>query len=287
MSDEQRVGIFYDEPHSTYHKRVLGEANNGGLKVIDERTPAHYKQWIEDGNKPKTAEEAYKEEQHFRVGRIVHSAILEPDSFDDDYLLMPDFGAMQSSTNRKIRDEWLRSLPDGTSIVQPGEKALAMAMRESILRHPTARLVIERGKAEVTLRWIDERTGLACKARADWWSEEHGYAMDLKTTEDASPIEFGRSAARFGYARQHYHYAEGFRQLNVPIRNYLILPVEKPPPHATIVYHLDAAAEERGFELVNRSMDKLASCVAKNEWPAYSTKIEALTMPGWAYSDRG
>lgn len=287
MSEQQRVGIFHDEPASTYHQRVLGEANNSGLKVIDERTPAHYKQWIEEGNTPKTAEEVYKEQQHFRIGRIVHSAILEPESFDVDYLLMPDFGAMQSSTNRKTRDDWLRSLPDGTSIVKPGEKALAIAMRESILRHPTARLVIERGKAEVTLRWIDERTGLPCKARADWWSEEHGFAMDLKTTEDASPIEFGRSVAKYGYMRQHCHYSEGFRQLSAPIRNYLILPVEKSLPHATAVYHLDAAAEERGFQLLNRSMDKLASCVATNEWPAYSSNIEALTLPGWAYSDRG
>lgn len=280
-------GIHPDVPFRAYLKRQLDVANNSGLKLIDSRTPAHYKQWVEDGNKPKTMEEQLKEDRHFRVGRIVHSAILEPDTFNDDYVLMPDFGAMQSSTNRKIRDEWLASLPPGTSIVKQDEKDLAMAMREAVLKHKTARLIIEGGKPEVTMNWIDDRTGLKCKARADWWNEELGFAMDLKTTQDASPGEFGRSVASFGYNRQHCHYADGFRILQRPIRNYLILAVEKEAPHCVAVYHIDAAAEERGFQLLHRSMDKLARCVETNQWPAYSQDISIITMPGWAFSDKG
>jgi hypothetical protein len=282
-----RIGIFLDEPAADYHRTVLGEANNSGLKVIDERTPAHYFQWVQDRNKPKTPDEEFKEQQHFRVGRIVHSAILEPDKFNEHYVEMPYFGKMQSSTNRAIRDEWLKSLPPGTSVVEEGEKKLAMAMRDAVLRHKTARLIIEGGRPEVTLRWIDKRTGLLCKARADWWHEELQFAMDLKSTEDASPIEFGRSVARYGYHRQHCHYSSGFSANDRPLRNYLLLPVEKPKPHAVGVYHIDAAAEERGFQILHRSMDKLAECMRTGRWPAYSDNIEVLTLPGWAYSDRG
>lgn len=285
--DNWTPGIFEDVPANEYHRTILGEANNGGLKIIDERTPAHYKAWVEDRNQPKTPAEEFKEQQHFRVGRIVHSAILEPDKFDSDYILMPDFGPMQSSKNREARDQWLASLPPGTSIVKQEEKDLAMAMREAVLRHKTARLVIEGGKPEVTLRWQDERTGLRCKARADWWNEEMGFAMDLKSTADASPMEFGRSAAKYGYHRQHCHYADGFRQLGSPIRHYLLLAVEKDAPHCVGLYHLDAAAEERGFQLLHRSMDKMAMCLKAGIWPAYSDNIEPMTLPGWAYSDRG
>lgn len=287
MGLEFKPGIYLDVPEQDYHRRALDIANNSGLKIIDTRTPAHYRQWVLDGNKPKTTEELFKEAKHFRKGRIVHSAILEPDKFNDNYVEMPDFGPMQSSTNRKIRDEWLASLPERTAVVTADEKALALRIRESILRHKTARLIIEGGKPEVTLYWVCQRTGIKCKARADWWNEELGFAMDLKTTDDASPIEFGRSVANFRYHVQHCHYADGFRALDNPIRNYLIMPVEKEEPHPVGVYHIDAGAEERGFQILHRSMDKLAQCLATDTWPAYSEDIAVLTMPGWAYSDRG
>lgn len=280
-------GIFDNIPAAEYHKTILGEANNSGLKVIDERTPAHYLQWVKDRNKPKTAEQEFKEQQHFRIGRIVHSAILEPDKFDDDYLLMPDFGPMQSSTNRKTRDAWLATLPPGTSIVKPGEKELAMAMREAVLRHKTARLVIEGGRPEVTLRWQDKRTGVRCKARVDWDCPEFHFCMDLKSTDDASPAAFARSVANYRYHMQHAHYSGGYQNLGRDLRNFLIVAVEKEPPHAVGVYHIDAAAEERGFELVNRAMDKLARCMSTGEWPAYSENIEPIGIPLWALSDRG
>ena len=280
-------GIFDNVPAERYHKTILGEANNSGLKVIDERTPAHYLQWVKDRNKPKTPEQEFKERQHLRVGRIIHSAILEPDSFNDDYVLMPDFGPMQSSKNRETRDQWIASLPPGTSIVKQDEKDLALAMRDAVLRHKTARLVIEGGKPEVTLRWQDKRTGVRCKARADWWHPEMGFAMDLKSTDDASPITFGRSVANYGYHRQHCHYADGFSQLGAPIQHYLLLAVEKDAPHCVGLYHIDAAAEERGFQLLHRSMDKMAACLKANAWPAYSEDFQVLTLPGWAYSDRG
>ena len=40
-------GIFYDVPAAEYHRAYLDVANNSGLKVIDERTPLHYKTWVE------------------------------------------------------------------------------------------------------------------------------------------------------------------------------------------------------------------------------------------------
>lgn len=272
-------GFVFDEPAHLYHRRALDVATNSGLKVLRTKTPAHYKAWVEglSGDEPETPA--------LRVGRIVHAAILEPDRFAKDFVVAPDFGDLRSSTNRKARDEWLAGLGPGVTMVKPEELMLAQAMRESVLAHPTARLVIEGGRPEVSMRWIDERTGIKCKARADWWNEQLEFAMDLKTTTDASPSGFGRAVAQHGYNVQHAHYADGFRTLGRPIRNYLIVAVEKEPPYAVAVYHIDAAAEERGFQLLHRSMDALAECLSSGRWPAYSDTIQPLTIPGWAFSD--
>jgi PDDEXK-like domain of unknown function (DUF3799) len=283
---EWAAGVFYDMPEGEYHYRRLGECNHSGLRVIRNRTPAHYKAWVEESHKPKTKLERAKEAQHFRLGRIVHSRILEPDRFASMYLLQPDFGPMQSSKNRATRDEWLESQADGAIICTKENIDTANAMYESIMRHKTARLVIQNGKPEVTIRWICPRTGLRCKIRVDWYSEDFAFAMDLKSTMDASKMEFSRSIAKYDYHVQHCLYSEGVNSHGLPLDNYILLPVEKEAPYAVATYHIDAAGEELGFKLLDESMDKMKACVEKDSWPAYSEDIESLTLPGWAYSEK-
>jgi exodeoxyribonuclease VIII len=275
------AGFFYDIPEAEYHKRTLGEANNGGLKILRDRSPAHYKAWAE-GLADK------KDSKALKMGRIVHCAILEYDRFTREYLLMPNFGAMQSSKNRAERDAWLKDQAPGAIIVDIEQLSTAKAMRESILRHKTARLIIENGKPEVTMRWEDDRTGLRCRSRVDWdASDTFGFAMDLKSTTNAGPSAFARDSANYGYGIQHCFYADGYRVLKKPIQNYLILAVEKDPPFAVAVYHIDAAAEERSFDVLHKSMDLLAKCKENNTWPAYSDNIETISFPGWYFSDKG
>lgn len=278
MADGSRVGFFYDEPAESYHKRVLGEANNGGLKLLRDRSPAHYKAWVE-GYEPKPTEA-------MKLGRIIHTAILEPDKLESEYLILPDFGPMQSSTNRKVRDAWLAEQSPTAIVVKPDQIQLALTMREAVLRHKTARLLIERGKPEVTMRWKCSRTGLMCRARMDWYYEDMGYAMDLKSTDDASPRNFARSVANFDYHVQHCFYSSGTKDLGSPIANYLICAAEKAEPHAVGTYHIDAAAEERGFEILDKAMDTLAKCVETGNYPAYGEGIQQLSLPGWAFWDK-
>jgi hypothetical protein len=278
MADGDRVGFFYDEPAEKYHVKTLGEANNGGLKILRDRSPAHYKAWIE-GVETKTTEA-------MKLGRIIHTAILEPDKLESEYLVLPDFGPLQSSRNRADRDAWLAAQSPTAIVVKPGQIETARTMREAVLRHKTARLLIERGKPEVTMRWRCPRTGVMCRARMDWYYEEMEFAMDLKSTDDASPGAFSRSIANFDYHVQHCFYSDGVTSLDKPIKNYLICAAEKEAPNAVGVYHIDAAAEERGFEILNRSMDTLAKCNASGAYPAYGEDIGTLTLPGWAFWDR-
>jgi len=278
MADGSRVGFFYDEPADQYHVRILGEANNGGLKIIRDRSPAHYKAWVE-GYEPKPTEA-------MKLGRIIHTAILEPDKLESEYLVLPDFGPLQSSKNRADRDAWLACQSPTAIVVKAHQIEQARTMREAVLRHKTARLLIERGKPEVTMRWRCPRTGIMCKARMDWYYEEMNFAMDLKSTDDASPSAFARSVANFEYHVQHCHYSSGTKALGSPIENYLICAAEKETPHAVGVYHIDAAAEERGFQILDRAMDTLAKCVETGLYPAYGEDIETLSLPGWAFWDK-
>lgn len=270
------TGFFPGEPAEVYHRKELGVVSNSVLKILRDRSPMHYRAYVDD-LLPDTDSPAK------RFGRLYHMAILEPERFAKEAIVMPDFGPMQSSTNRARRDEWRAALGSAEEITEE-ELARIKAMRAALIAHPVAAGIIKHGEAEVSMRWIDERTGLKCKARADWWRQGK-FFMDLKTCQDASPAAFAKAIHNFRYHVQHAHYCDGARALGEHIDNYLILAQESEFPHACAVYHVDAATEVRGFELRERGMDLMLTCLETNCWPAYGDGISEISIPHYALKD--
>ena len=284
-------GIYKGEPDEVYFRRRLGVATNSLLKIIDTETPGHYLHHI--ASAIERADEDAGNSEALLIGKAFHACVLEPDRFATDYLTMPDFGPLQSSKNRATRDEWLNAQPASCVFLKPEQLDLVKAMRESLLKHKIARLLVEKGEREVVFRWIDEETGTPCQSKIDLWDEEMAYLLDLKSTISASPEPFARSITNYRYHVQACMYANAARELGFPISNFLMVPVEKAAPHFTAVYHIDAAAEERGFEILRRSIQKLTDCMKayvggadpEDAFPAYGNDIRTITLPGWAYSN--
>jgi exodeoxyribonuclease VIII len=57
--------------------------------------------------------------------------------------------------------------------------------------------------------------------------------------------------------------------------------VEKKPPFAVGVYAADEQMIERGYETAMRDLQTLAECKASGRWPAYSDRIEPISLPAW------
>lgn len=287
------TGIFYDLPAAEYHTKVLGEISNSGIKRLL-RSPAHYRAWIEDADES-------ADSPTLAFGRAFHCALLEPDVFARTYSTdsPPDSAPRRpSSTQRNAAkpsqatldaiafwDQWDRDHAGQVQISREDYERIR-AMIASVQAHPLAGRAIRDGASEVTVRCTDEATGLPCKARADYFVDgKVRYVLDVKTCEDASPEEFAKAVSKYGYHIQHAHYAEAFRAAGKPLQNYLFLAVEHKPPYAVAVYHIDAAAEARGFELRQRAIDAAARCTESGIWPAYPTGITQLTLPSWALKD--
>lgn len=268
--------IIPDEPAAHYYRRVLGEASNSALKILRERSPAHYHHWVHDpASDVDTPALAF--------GRAYHCRVLEPARFAEQYQVSPDFGPLQSSTNRAKRDAWLAAHP-GVSILDADTMKQIEAMYDALMRHKVVVGLMKRGQSEVTLRWTDRETSLPCKARADWWVPGQ-LLMDLKTTEDASPDAFRRAVVQHSYHVQHAHYVDGAAECGEPVRHFLIVAQEKRAPYPVGVYHIDSFAEARGYELRQRSLDTLKQCMDTDTWSAYGAGITELTLPNWALKD--
>jgi hypothetical protein len=282
-------GFLLDVPAEAYHRRELGVANNTALKILRERSPAHYRAWVDGQEQP--------ESPAFLFGRAYHCRVLEPERFAREFIAEPaDAPARPTTVMREAKkpspssiarvafwDQW-DAANAGKTVISADDYARIEAMHAALMAQPLVAGIMRDGFSEVTMRWVDEPTGIACKARADWWVPGR-FFMDLKTTDDASPKWFARAIADYGYHVQHAHYCDAARACGQPVRNYLILAQEKEPPYVAAVYHIDAEAEARGFELRERGLQVLRNCLDTNTWPGYGSGITEISLPGWALKD--
>ena len=130
--------------------------------------------------------------------------------------------------------------------------------------------------------WTDEATGLECKCRPDWLTNDRSLIVDLKTTEDASPAGFRKSIGNWRYHVQASWYLDGIeRATGTRPDQFIFICVEKKPPYAVAVYAADAEMIAAGAKQARLDLDTLAVCKAADAWPGYSDQIEMISLPPW------
>jgi len=268
-------GVIFDLPEDQYHgtKALISKSALDVVAVSLE----HYRYSL-DAHEERDADA-------LRIGHAFHAATLEPDLLNSKVIIMPDFGPMQSSKNRALRDLWIEEEAAVKTWLKQHEYDHVIAMRDAVHRHPAARSVMRNGRAEVTGLWTDPDTGLRCKSRADWLSSMNGVFVDLKSAVDASPGGFRRAAATNRYHVQDAFYSRAFEENGIHIQNFVFVVVEKDPPHAVAVYQLDDTARLKGEELYMAEMRKLRDAIDSDRWPGYGDRVIDLSLPGWATMD--
>lgn len=245
------------------------------------RSPAHLRAYLAQPDEDTDA---------LRIGRAVHCAVLEPGEFASP----KRFGILPDGTDRRTKagkELWETIRASGATPIKQAEHEATCAMRDALLAHTAAGALLRApGSTELSIVWMDEETGVLCKARHDKHAEGvgGGVILDVKTTGDASPREFERSVFNFGYHRQGAFYIRGARALSLPVEHYAILAVEKDAPYAAAVYRLNDGAIDAGDAEAGVLLRLYARCLLRNEWPAYTAGVQDIAIPDWAWtvSDR-
>lgn len=288
MDASNTVGLAAESADS-YYRRELDVANHTGLTILDGRSPAHFKHWVENPDQDNDTEA-------LAFGKAFHCATLEPDVFDKTYTVLPanaparpgrrSWEAKAPSRDMRLAMDWWSNFEHATRgkvIVTASDYERVRRMAESIQNHSAAVAgLLVGGKREHTFRWRDEETGVRCKARVDNY-ESGEFMLDLKKTRDASFEAFARSITSYRYDQQAAHYTTGARICDRPVPRYIILACEDVPPYVCQPYFLDPMAEERGFNLRRRAIRKQAQCLNTGIWPGYSTRFEQISLPTFAY----
>jgi exodeoxyribonuclease VIII len=198
--------------------------------------------------------------------------------------------------------EWMKNNAGRQVLTQEQWDALH-GMRDAVLAHPAARALLTgcEGEAELSCYWQEtvaqgaDRIPVLLRGRPDFWRKD-GIIVDLKSTEDAGPEEFARSIANWRYHVQHPIYLDGtakalnaaqakgqFKDWQTP-RAFVFIAVEKKPPYAVGVYTLDEESVALGRAEYKADVRTYAQCLKSNQFPAYSPKIQNISLPAWQFA---
>ena len=278
-----------------YHARP--EVSKSDLDLIA-RCPAKYKWHKIDGN-PRAGSTT------FDLGSLVHCLILEPNMVQREFMKAPaDAPRRPSSTQRKAAkpsastqqaiefwDQFDKE-SEGKTILSADDWEQAERMAASVAQHPAVQLIFDGdGVAEESFFWTDEATGLDCKCRPDWHSNDREVVVDLKTTRNAGH-EFERSLVNFRYHVQAAHYTDGCAAAwgKAP-SHFMFICVEKEPPYPVAVYLASPDVIAAGRRQARKDLERLAECRRTHRWPGYGDEIKVLDLPAWmknkdnAYTD--
>lgn len=266
-----KSGIYYELPGDQYHSGP--GISNSGLGLIA-RSPLHYwSKYLDPNREPEEPTPALE------LGTAVHCAILEPEEFSKRYKVAPDVDR-RTKAGKELYEAFLAELGDAKAISEKDFRRCQM-MAESMHRHDAAEIIFAGGKAEVSIFWEDEETGVLCKIRPDWLMHRSTSIFDLKTTEDASPRSFERSIMNYGYFRQAAFYLDGARAAGLEVDAFLFGAIEKSAPFASAIYYAEGTMIEAGRAEYRRHLRTYAECLERDRWPGYPSEIVPIGLPAW------
>lgn len=273
-----KTGVFGGIPNEEYHGGP--GISKSGLDLIA-KSPLHYwAAYLDPMREPR------EETAAMRVGTAIHTAILEPDTFLDRYRIMPE-GIDRRTKKGKEEYETLiaEAAAMGATLLSADDAKTALQVAKACHAHPLAAQLLGAGAAEQSVYWVDDETGILCKCRPDWLLEANpNHAiLDVKSTEDASPEGFMKSAYKYRYHVQAAWYLDGVEQATgMKADSFMFLALEKKRPYAAAFYFADEAMIEAGRVEYREALRTYADCLAADKWPGYADRLVPLSLPRWA-----
>jgi hypothetical protein len=228
-------------------------------------------------------------------GRLVHTVILEPDKLNTYAVLDPDEIGVKANgdkadnptATKAWKDAVFAAKRDGLTIVSPKVLAKALALEAAVLKHPeAARLLAEATDREISA-YADHPTGATVRARLDLLCP--GAVVDLKTTRDADPENFGRSMHAYGYHISAANYLDVARANGLDVNRFDLICVEKEPTpggdYRVSVLEIHPDAIDLGRELMTEACNRWLALGKRVDLPSYGDDRHVIDLPPYAYDN--
>jgi exodeoxyribonuclease VIII len=243
------------------------------------RTPAHFLYHSLQGSS--------EESDLMRMGTAVHCMVLEPNEFQNRYVMAPRHYDKRRKVDLAELDAIASQYP-GRTILEPSEQVTLKKIVEGLRNHAKARQVLAaKGQSELSIFWRDDLTGLDLKVRIDRLVEigSTGMMLEVKSTDNASPEAFARKIVDMDYDLRAVMYADGVQKAYgfTPAIAWLVIERET---GFVAMYQPTAKMLQRARRRYEEARIAVAHAKSLNSWPAYQTgeSIETIDLPRWVKS---
>lgn len=256
-------------PNDVYHGTPA--ISKSGLDKI-ERSPAHYQ--FAANREPTRA---------MAIGSAIHAAVLEPELFASEYLLLRDVTDRRSSEYKQAI-----KAHDAEFVLTGSEAIKVQGMQDAVYSNPAAAALFEgQGWNELSVFAHDPETGALCKCRFDRLTSDF-VAVDLKKTQDAKERAFSRTIANYRYHVQAAFYTDVFNwATGIELNRFVFVAVEEEFPHYCKPWRVASDTYIKGTEEYRANLDTYAGCMASDEWPMPDGSEEFIFLPEWMQPELG
>lgn len=266
-------GVYADLKREQYD--LLERTNFSKLSKIA-ISPAHYRHGLMEQDEQTDA---------LKVGRAGHVATFEPERFLKQWVKW-DGGRRAGKDWERFRGE---HEPFGREILTEAEFDLCVAVQKSVRNSAMAAPYLTGGQGEVTLLWtyrvgpIGALPGYSfeMKSRIDFLAKI-GAITDLKIVRSAEPQAFGRACVEYRWHSRAACYVDAYKALTGKTLPYIVVAVEKKPPHITQVYRIPEHVLQFGRDDYRGMLDRLHLCKSESRYPGYADDVLDLELPTWA-----
>ena len=265
-----KPGIYHHMPFSEYAEAP--GLNQSKLKVM-RRSPKKFKHML-NVSKTDTLE--------LGMGRAIHTAVLEPETFNDCYAQLPEVNLRTNDGKKLIQD--FKNMNPGKDFLKASEYTEVFEIAASVLGDPDAARLLADTERELSVWWKDEGTDVLCKARIDAWLPKARTIIDLKTTRDAGPA-FARGIWQYGYHLQAAWYMQALEAHGLMPAHFIFIAVEKEPPYDVGIYRLTDEVIQLSRQENSALLRKYAECERKDYWPGYTEGIVDIGIPKFGYQE--
>jgi len=237
------------------------------------------------------------------IGRMYHSYILEPLTFEQEYFIIDDRKKVDELINdhnykaprsTNLYKEWYAEQLDknaGKIPISNEELSMFQDMKKELYRNPFIKYLIEKSEKEISAYGIVD--GVLCKGRYDMLMLSKRWISDLKTVLDASDKGFQRYLTQFDGHLQPALYtqlAEQYLNDGMPWTFFWIAQ-EKFKPYAAAIYKaspqiINVGAHEMGLLIAQHKY-----CEETGDYRGYEVFVDnkfgirEISLPAYAIKD--
>ena len=220
------------------------------------------------------------------LGSACHVFTLEGrDAFNKEYFVLEDIPCPEGqnpkgwkNTNLYKEKKQIQELEaDGRTVLTSEQGEKVRGVDRSLREHPTTSKMLNRGFNELSLVWIDESTGMKCKARLDDYF--NGIPSDLKTCNDVE--WFHRDIYRMRYNLQGGHYFTGAEVCGLNPPYFCFLAAQTDETYPVRCGYIDPDKMTVAVAEVHRLLGLIRECQERDFWPNYRLPAEVHTLDQW------